>query len=91
MDIKELIVEVDAQLQKEYEEYKKLHEELDKTYGGRKIEADEIEALKALLVKIQDSFSAMWPALNFSMRRNADALAITSNYTQFLENLKKNK
>lgn len=70
-----------------YGEYKLLHIELNK-YRGKEI-GDSVEKVNDLILKIQEVYSTMLPAITFIGNRHANIVTVVHEFNKFVEDLKK--
>ena len=89
MEIKDLVIALDAQMTSGYEEFSKMMEELGQ-YRGRALEESEVPTVNDLLKRIQFKFAEIYPAYHFIGHRYQHVTNVVNGYNEFLEMLQKN-
>jgi len=88
MPLKELVEELDTQMNELYSRYIQLHEQL-RPYLGRQLNGDaEIEEVNTILHGIQHTFAQMFPAYNFIAYRYESTQNAVNAYDQFIKSIK---
>ena len=87
MNMQELVNESSFLLEQVYDEYVKLHDELN-AYRGKALAEEEVPEVNRILNGIQDRFMEMQPALNHIVQRNEFATNCIKDYNDFIASLK---
>lgn len=85
--IEKLLKKLDAEIIERYDEYLKLHEELNK-HRGKQIDDTDLPTVNDLLKKIQLSFHEIYPAYHFITFRYQSSHTAITEYNNFIESIK---
>ena len=86
--IQKLSNELDAEINRMWQEYLALHGELD-THRDKPIDETNLEAVNNILKAIQEKFTELYPAYNFIVTRHQYASNAITSYNEFIESIKK--
>jgi hypothetical protein len=88
MSLKIVIESLEAQLNKDYEEYVKLHEALN-THRGKPLDDTNLPEVNRLIKEIQEKFAELYPVYSFIGTRYQQTVNVVNGYNEFIEQLKK--
>jgi hypothetical protein len=88
MSIAKKIANLDKEMTAKYEEYIKLHEELNK-HRGKPLNETDLPEVNRLLKEIQNKFTEFYPALYFISGRTQFANNVANSYNEFIDTIKK--
>lgn len=86
--IEKLVNELDAEINRVWEEYMDLHTQLD-THRGKPIDATNLDEVNRLLKEIQEKFAILHPAYHFIAIRHQYVSNAVTYYNEFINILKK--
>lgn len=88
MNIKDAVNAFDTALTTTYNEYVKLHEELN-PHRGKPIQDTNLNEVNRLLKEIQEKFVDLYPALHLIATKHEFATNAVNSYNEFIEIIKK--
>jgi hypothetical protein len=83
-----MVKALEAEMTQTYSEYMDLHEELNK-HRGKPIEDTDLPEVNRLLKEIQEKFHELYNAYHFIDAYHQHAITATTNYTVFIDTIKK--
>lgn len=86
--IEQLTNDLDMAINQAWDEYIKLHEELD-THRGKPLSDTNLPEVNRILGDIQEKFAQLYPAYNFIATRHQYVTNAVTGYEDFIETLKK--
>jgi len=86
--IEKLTNELDVEINRVWEEYIGLHNELD-SHRGKPISDTNLPEVSRILGEIQETFAILYPAYNFIATRHQYVTNAVTGYNDFIETLKK--
>ena len=87
MALKESFSQFRIDLEHAFEIYNKLQEELNK-YRGKEITDDILPDVNRILHEIQDTYTQIYPAIDFILKNHKNFHDSLFNYNKFIEMLK---
>jgi len=88
MSIEKKVNSLDKEITQIYDEYVKLHDELNK-HRGKPLTETDLPEVNRLLGEIQNKFAELYPALHFIASRIQFANNSVNSYNEFIEIIKK--
>jgi len=87
--LEQIISLLEAELNKNYEEYLTYHREL-KPYTERQLEEGEVAEANKILANIQNKFKELYPVYHWITFRFEYATNVIKSYNEFIDRLKAN-
>lgn len=87
MSLKLKFIEFEKSFIDRWEEYCKLHDELN-VYRGREI-GEDAEKVNNLILEIQRTFLEVYPCLKFSLEHSTNFTKAIHDYNKFINDIKK--
>lgn len=86
--IQKLTNELDAEINRVYDEYLQLHKDLD-LHRGKPLDDTNLPEVNRILKEIQEKFSSLFPAYHFIGVRSQYATNAVNEYNNFIDTIKK--